>query len=268
MQGRKMAAEGLESAEQVSRAIVRLNKRIAELSEFPAGDDLARVSSQSQSLIAKIDETLSQIFGHGTPDYERYRVGSLYSGGATYTFRERSTSELLEQYRTGALRATAKLEAAAHMLEERREDLATSRQGKARRAIDGLDLHRDIEDAAGDLYRDGHYSNAVLAAVNALTALVRHRSGYTQDGTTLMEQVFSLSKPVLKFNDLVDESDRNEQKGFMLILSGVVTALRNPRAHKQIDDDPEEAVEFIAFISLLAKRVDNAKKVSTQQKTP
>jgi len=76
-----------------------------------------------------------------------------------------------------------------------------------------------------------------------------------------MERVFSPKSPILAFNDLADESDRDEQKGFMMMLSGAVAGLRNPRAHKLIKDDPEQALEFIAFISLLAKLVDKAKKL-------
>ncbi len=75
-----------------------------------------------------------------------------------------------------------------------------------------------------------------------------------------MEFVFNPTRPVLRFNDLKDESDRNEQKGFMMMFSGAVAGLRNPRAHKIIQDDPEEALEFVAFVSLLAKLVDKAKK--------
>lgn len=75
-----------------------------------------------------------------------------------------------------------------------------------------------------------------------------------------MENVFSPKNPVLKFNQLADESDINEQKGFMMMFSGAVAGLRNPRAHKIIKDDPEQALEFIAFVSLLAKLLDRAVK--------
>jgi Protein of unknown function (Hypoth_ymh) len=51
-----------------------------------------------------------------------------------------------------------------------------------------------------------------------------------------------------------------EQLGFMMMFSGAVAGLRNPRAHKLINDDPERALEFIAFVSLLAKLLDGAKK--------
>ena len=46
-----------------------------------------------------------------------------------------------------------------------------------------------------------------------------------------------------------------------MMFSGAVAGLRNPRSHKLIKDDPERALEFIAFVSLLAKLVDSAKKL-------
>jgi len=75
-----------------------------------------------------------------------------------------------------------------------------------------------------------------------------------------MEHVFSPKNPILKFNNLADASDMDEQRGFMMLFSGAVIGLRNPRAHKIIKDDPEKALEFIAFVSLLAKLADQAKQ--------
>jgi hypothetical protein len=57
------------------------------------------------------------------------------------------------------------------------------------------------------------------------------------------------------------EADNDEQKGFMMMFSGAVAGLRNPRAHRLIQDDPEQALEFIAFVSLLAKLLEGAKRV-------
>ena len=71
--------------------------------------------------------------------------------------------------------------------------------------------------------------------------------------------MFSLKNPVLKFNDLADESQRNEQTGFRYFLMGVVAALRHPRAHSFKTDDAERALKFLAIISLLAELVDEAK---------
>lgn len=122
-----------------------------------------------------------------------------------------------------------------------------------------MELHPEIARAASRLYSDGHYANAVEASVKALNGLVRLRSGLEFDGVSLMERAFNPTNPVLKFNDLADQSDKDEQKGFMQMFSGAVSGLRNPRAHKFINDDAERALEFVAFVSLLAKLLDRAK---------
>lgn len=94
-----------------------------------------------------------------------------------------------------------------------------------------------------------------------MNALVRLNSGVDdKDGSQLMEYVFNPKTPLLKFNSLADQSDADEQRGFMMLFSGAVAGLRNPRAHKIIKDDPEKALEFIAFISLLAKLADGARR--------
>ncbi|MCZ2500774.1 TIGR02391 family protein, partial [Xylophilus sp. Kf1] len=94
-----------------------------------------------------------------------------------------------------------------------------------------LDLHPEIARAASKLYKDGHYSSAVEHSVKALNGLVRLRSGLEHDGSTLMERAFNPSNPAIRFNALADQSDKDEQKGFMMMFSGAVAGLRNPRAH-------------------------------------
>jgi uncharacterized protein (TIGR02391 family) len=130
---------------------------------------------------------------------------------------------------------------------------------------DGVDAYLsrarpEIARAASELYKDGHYANAVEDSVKALNLLVRLRSSLEFDGVPLMQKAFSPNAPVLKFNALSDQSDRDEQLGFMNMFSGAVSGLRNPRAHKFVKDDPERALEFIAFVSLLAKLLDEAEK--------
>lgn len=132
---------------------------------------------------------------------------------------------------------------------------------RAIRAYSNLDLHPEIARAASGLYHDGHYANAIEDAVKALNALVRLRSRIELDGVALMQTAFSPKNPVLRFNDMIDQSDRDEQQGFMMMFAGAVAGLRNPRAHKLIKDDPERALEFIAFVSLLAKLLDGATRV-------
>ena len=126
-------------------------------------------------------------------------------------------------------------------------------------AFQSLDLHPAIRGACAKLYEDRHYRNAVLDASLALIKLVKEKSGQDAlDGAKLMQKVFAKDNPVLAFNDLVSQSDFDEQLGMMYLFLGSTLALRNPRAHDLSDDSPEEALEYIGLLSFLAKRLDEA----------
>lgn len=75
-----------------------------------------------------------------------------------------------------------------------------------------------------------------------------------------MRTVFSRNNPTLFFNDLSDQSDLDEQEGMMHLFEGVVLGIRNLRGHSILDDQPERALEYLALISLLANRVEEAKR--------
>ncbi len=144
-------------------------------------------------------------------------------------------------------------------LEEERARLGQATDGRVRTVFEGLELHPRIAGACGDLYRDKHYAEAVLSAFLALETFVQEKSGrYDVSGPLLMEQVFFPDRPLLAFNALADQSDMDEQKGLMLLFQGVVFAFRNPRAPRALADSSEEALEAIAVISLLAKRLERA----------
>jgi uncharacterized protein (TIGR02391 family) len=251
------------SAGELRSAISKLKRRIVQLNDFDP-DSIGQMRSDPKvlALSAAIDETLTQIFGHRTPAYKRYWAAITLDTARQNYVDPPTRDEIVAGVRAGIERALVLLNQAISSCEERLleageipDDNAAS---KILRAYEGLDLHPEIARAANQLYRDGHYANAIEDAVKALNALVRLRSGAELDGNKLMEAVFSPTEPVLRFNDLKDQSDRDEQKGFMMMFSGAVAGLRNPRAHRLIKDDPERALEFIAYVSLLAKLLDGA----------
>ena len=128
---------------------------------------------------------------------------------------------------------------------------------KARRAFGDLDLHPEIADRCSKLFVDGHYADAVETSCKVLEILVKNRSNRKDlRGTSLMQLVFSQQSPILKFNERQDESEKSEQKGMMFLFAGAMLAIRNPRAHGLVQDDPENAVAYISFISMLAKSLD------------
>ncbi|MGB7290555.1 MAG: TIGR02391 family protein [Thermodesulfobacteriota bacterium] len=250
------------SWQEMEDAIRKIDRRTAELNEFDVNSISDRGDPRIEALEKKLDTLLVSIFGVDTVEYQRYRrsVTSLDTASINWA-HETPIYEVREGLRRGVESSKSQLEAIKSGFLEELDDAGHSATGKTLKAYEGLELHPAIERAAGQLFRDSHYANAVEDAVKALNTLVRLNSGIDdKDGSQLMEYVFSPKEPVLKFNKLVDRSDVDEQKGFMMLFSGAVSGLRNPRAHKIIKDDPEMALEFVALISLLAKLADQAKK--------
>ncbi|WP_315742434.1 MULTISPECIES: TIGR02391 family protein [unclassified Bradyrhizobium] len=237
--------------------IKKLERRLSDLDDVRAHQVKDHVGD-GKRIAASINATMDDVFGVGTADAADFRVDSKWF----WSFYSEHQHQKLEDFSKGLERATALVNDAIKRLVEKAADGEESDEAKTLKAYEGLSLHPEIARAASGLYRDGHYASAVLDAVKALNAFVRLRSGVDdRDGTELMEFVFSVKSPVLAFNDLKDDSDRNEQKGFMMMFSGAVAGLRNPRAHTLVKDDPERALEFIAYVSLLAKLADGAKRM-------
>jgi Protein of unknown function (Hypoth_ymh) len=113
----------------------------------------------------------------------------------------------LEVFARGRGRAAAAVAAAIQRLNEKLTDADEDRADGVLRAYEALDLHHEIARVASKLYEDGHYSTAVEHAVKALNGLARLRSGLEADGMQLMERAFGPSNPIIKFNDLSDQSD-------------------------------------------------------------
>ncbi|WP_408592054.1 TIGR02391 family protein [Paracoccus marcusii] len=244
---------------QVRAAIPRIEARLDELRQldFNAvaladdGNDLDRLSQ-------KANATLRSIFGAESIEYAENEVSlrpqySFYVPDGDYSIH--GNMDVVQSNVKSAITSFATL---VEILREQIDGVGDDLNDRVIRSYEGLDLHPEIARAASRLYKDGHYSSAVEHSVKALNGLVRMRSGLEYDGTQLMERAFNPTAPVIKFNDLADQSDKDEQKGFMMMFSGAVSGLRNPRAHSFIEDDPERALEFIAFVSLLAKLVDEA----------
>lgn len=250
------------SYQQMETAIPKIEMRIADLDSFDIDSVNDRGDARIDALAKSLDTLLVAVFGARTVEYDRYHWKVTRLDTASITMMHQTPiHEVREGLRRGISTAKAHLETIKKGFLEELGDARLTSSGKTLKAYEGLELHPKIERAVGDLYMDGHYANAVEDATKALNALVRMRSGVEdKDGSTLMEAVFSPKNPILKFNKLADASDIDEQKGFMMMLSGAVAGLRNPRAHKIIKDDPEMALEFIAYISLLAKLVDKSTK--------
>jgi uncharacterized protein (TIGR02391 family) len=243
------------SLKDIPAAVKKLERRLIELKGLRLYGDMDWFGEAAR-IVASVNATIDEVFGQGTADASDFRVNSRWF--VTYDAQEQ-----VRKFGQGLDRSKKAVADAIKRLNEWADDADDDAGSRTVKAYGGLDLHPEIARAASELYLNGHYANAIEDAVKALNAFVRLRSGVEdRDGDALMSFVFSVKDPILAFNELKDENDRNEQKGFMMMLSGAVAGLRNPRAHRLVQDDPERALEFIAFVSLLAKLVDEAKRPS------
>ncbi|MFQ6403210.1 MULTISPECIES: TIGR02391 family protein [Bacteria] len=126
-------------------------------------------------------------------------------------------------------------------------------------------LHTRIAQIPLKLYHDGYLREAVLNSMIALFDFIRERSGLQEDGSTLINEAFSIDKPCLVFSDIHTESGKNDQKGFMQILRGAYQGIRNPQAHT-LDHDLTEvtAAQYLVFASMLMRKIEEAQLVSQE----
>ena len=246
--------------DQMKVSIPKLQRRITELKEIDINTIEERGEARFDALEQKIDSTLVDIFGNDSVEYRRFCVDRLDTASINLLY-ETPLHEVREGYKRGVEQAISNLQTIVELFEEKITDLGESPAGKALKALGELEIHPEIERAVAKLFRDGHYANAVEDACKVLDGLVKIRSGkHDLSGTELMQNVFSPKIPVLKFSDLHTQTEQSEQQGMMFLYAGAMLALRNPRAHEIIEDDPEKALEYIAFLSLLAKSLDKAKR--------
>ncbi len=132
-------------------------------------------------------------------------------------------------------------------------------------------LHPDVWDSAQSLYRNGHYREAVAAAARGVNARLQTKVGRRDEGETkLVGECFSLkppelNKPRLRLSD-DDGSDtfRSVHEGAAAFGRGCFLAIRNVLAHEHgehAEPAQQEALEYLASFSVLARWVDSASVV-------
>jgi uncharacterized protein (TIGR02391 family) len=245
------------SVEEINRGIEKLQRRIAEVQAL----DPKKVRYDDEivhSIEHRIKETIREVFGDRSPEFKRYQYIEIMEGGSRMGEPEGS---IQGRFARGIPRVKTTLEELIKWLEEKRSDLGFDPSARARVAFEGMDFHPRIADVCRDLYRDGHYAQAIFDASKALINFVKERSArYDLDGAPLMHTVFSRNNPILAFNDLSEQADQDEQEGMMHLFVGTVLAIRNPGGHAFPEYTPEQALEYIGLLSLLANRLQQAKR--------
>lgn len=147
-----------------------------------------------------------------------------------------------------------------HLEQRQAEALQQDGAPKTALSIEPYGFHSEIERVSGALFRDGHYKQAALEAYIRVITAVRDRSALELDGDDLMGQAFGSQNrtPVIQFNALQTEAERDEQRGLMFLYKGLV-GLRNSKAHSNtLFDDASRAHEYLALASLLMRLLEIA----------
>lgn len=108
------------------------------------------------------------------------------------------------------------------------------------------------------LFKDGHHARAVEEAFKYLDNLVYKNAKLETrlTGDALMRKVFNSNSPILKINNNISESEKNEQRGYMDIMAGSMSGIRNPRAHdSDWEDSEEKALQLLGLANHLVIKV-------------
>lgn len=121
-------------------------------------------------------------------------------------------------------------------------------------------VHPRICALARPRFEAGFFGDAVEASFkevnDAVKRILRDIDGRELDGAGLMTTAFSVQNPIIRLTALVTDTDRNIQQGYMQIMAGSMTGIRNPKAHGNLNPDSTKALHLICLASLLMHKVD------------
>jgi uncharacterized protein (TIGR02391 family) len=206
-----------------------------------------------------VREAIREVFGSNSPEFKEHEHIRMWAGAL---YMDMDVDYVIQGTEHGRTHVVTLLNGLIARLQEKKADmLGGSAAAAPSTYFDRLKLHPRIRDVSRDLFMDGHHWDAVFAASKALLNFVQERSGrHDLDGAALVREVFSRKSAILSFNDLTNQTEQDEQEGMMHLFEGAVLAIRNPGGHSFPEGSAQRAIEYISFLSLLAYRVEEAKR--------
>ena len=246
------------SVEEIDAAIAKLERRIRELEGLDISAAVLRNTGADDVAQSNVRAAVREVFGPNSPEFREHESIDIWAGGM---YMGMHPQEVIEAKARGRTQVIGILNGLIVRLGEKREDFAGDVKAAPSTYFDRLKLHPRIGDVTRELFLDGYPWEAVFAAAKALVNYVKERSGrHDLDGAPLVRKVFSRNEPVLAFNDLAEQTDQDEQEGMMHLFEGAVLGIRNPGGHSFPEGPEQRAIEYISFLSLLAYRVQEAKR--------
>lgn len=124
--------------------------------------------------------------------------------------------------------------------------------------LQNLGLHSALTDDCFEMFKDGHFNESVRKALERFEKLIQDQLGdHRTFGRDLMARAFGEQNPQIALNSMQSANDRSEQEGFKFLTMGAMSGLRNLYSHGDVDQmTATDAIERLAFVSLLFRRVD------------
>lgn len=138
---------------------------------------------------------------------------------------------------------------------------AESRARAMRAGLERRNVHPEVLRFCSAEWLADDYFHAVQEAVKSVMDRLRKRTGLTTDGGELVAFALGGEAPMLTINPRQTKSERDEQKGFVNLLTGVYGMFRNPTSHEARIHWPmtqQDAEDIMSMVSLLHRRLDGA----------
>jgi uncharacterized protein (TIGR02391 family) len=141
---------------------------------------------------------------------------------------------------------------------------AEERAGRLRAELRRRGVHSDVLAFCQPEFLKANYFHAVFEATKSVADKIRVKSDLSDDGSGLVEKAFGwghADMPLLAFNTLRTETERNEHLGLMNLMKGMFGAFRNVTAHAPKIHWPiteQDALDLLTIASLLHRRLDAA----------
>ena len=81
-----------------------------------------------------------------------------------------------------------------------------------------INLHPKVKEHSLNLFKNGHYTQAIFESIKALYNYIKKKAQIIdKDLSDAMAKAFNENNPIIKLNDYISRSDKNEQEGFKFL---------------------------------------------------
>jgi uncharacterized protein (TIGR02391 family) len=136
---------------------------------------------------------------------------------------------------------------------------AQRRASELRADLEFRKVHPDVLRFCKEELVKDNYFHAVFEATKSIADKLRHKTGLTDDGATLVDRALAGDLPLIAINALSDDTERSEQRGFVNLIKGIFGMFRNPTAHApkiKWAVNKDDAEEVLTLLSIVHKRID------------